>query len=355
MGWKSKIRKSLLDLQVVGGYADKVMANESFLDCALGTNPFGTPEGVKKKLKKLDIDLSKYPDVHYNILKEELVNYWEGAVKEDDLFICNGSMGCFEKVNKFTIQDGTRILGVSPQYPRYVSDATALGAIYESIKLKEEEYFEIKVDEIINSLDRKYTLLYLDNPHNPTGQFLRLKEITEIVDEAEKKGILVLVDEAYEDFVEKKESAVNLNYNNLIVIRSFSKGLGLASMRIGYAVIKNPELCELYKKVDLPFPVSRISEILAVEALKDFKFVRNTRKMIAQIKQKIMSALKKEFFISKTHPTTPIFLLWGKEDTYQYFLRRGILTVSGSAFGLNNSYVRIRIPREADEFLRRLS
>lgn len=217
-----------------------------------------------------------------NILKEELVNYWEGTVKEDDLFICNGSMGCFEKVNKFTIQDGTRILGVSPQYPRYVSDATALGAMYESIKLKEEKYFEIKVkvDEIINSLDWKYTLLYLDNPHN------------------------------------------RLN-NNLIVIRSFSKGLGLASMRIGYAVIKNPELCELYKKVDLPFPVSRISEILAVEAL---------------------------IFMSKTHPTTPIFLLWGKEDTYQYFLRRGILTVSGSAFGLNNFYVRIRIPREADVF-----
>ena len=116
------------------------------------------------------------------------MNYWKGTVKEGDLFICNGSMGCFEKVNKFTIQDGTRILGVFPQYPRYVSDATALGTIYKSIKLKGEEYFEIKVDEIINSLDWKYTLLYLDNPHNPTGQFLRLKEITIIVDEAERKG-----------------------------------------------------------------------------------------------------------------------------------------------------------------------
>lgn len=184
---------------------------------------------------------------------------------------------------------------------------------------------------------------------------LRLKEVEEIVQDAERKGVLVLVDEAYGDFVEKEESAINLEYDNLIVLRSFSKGFGLASMRVGYAVIKNRKLGELYRKVDLPFPISTIGEILAVEALKDQKFLKESRKKIAAVKREVIDTLKKKFQIAETHMQTPIMLLWGEGDTYRYFLERKILTVRGSAFrSLDDSYARLRVPKNADELLSRL-
>jgi len=350
---KFKVREELFTLEVPGGYADKVEHREGFLDCSLGTNPFGTSERVKEKLKNLEIALSAYPDVKYTYLRNALAEYW--GIDENSIFFGCGTMGCFEKVNKFVISPGSRVLGISPQYTRYISDVLAMGGSYESVSLKKENRFKIDVGEVINALTSDYSLLYLDNPHNPTGQVLRLKEVEEIVQDAEKKGVLVLVDEAYGDFVEKEESAINLEYDNLIVLRSFSKGFGLASMRVGYAVIKNRELGELYRKVDLPFPISTIGEILAVEALKDQKFLKESKKKIAAVKREIINALKKKFQIAETHMQTPIMLLWGSGDTYHYFLERKILTVRGSAFrSLDDSYVRLRVPKNADELLSRL-
>ncbi|WP_232054766.1 histidinol-phosphate transaminase [Thermococcus sp. 2319x1] len=281
---KFKVREELLTLEVPGGYADKVEHGEGFLDCSLGTNPFGTSERVKEKLKNFDIELSAYPDVRYTLLGDALADYW--GIDRESIFFGYGTIGCFEKVNKFVISPGSKVLGISPQYTRYISDVLAMGGVYDSVPLKRENRFKIDVGEVVNALNPDYSLFYLDNPHNPTGQVLRLKEVEEIVQDAEKKGVLVLVDEAYGDFVEKEESAINLEYDNLIVLRSFSKGFGLASMRIGYAVIKNRKLGGLYRKVDLPFPISTIGEILAVEALKDQKFLEESRKKIAAVKKK---------------------------------------------------------------------
>ena len=350
---KFKVREDLFTLEVPGGYADKIETGSGFLDCSLGTNPFGTSEKVKEKLKDLDIDLSAYPDVRYTHLRNALAGYWD--IDEESIFFGAGTIGCFEKVNKFVMTQGSKVLGISPQYTRYISDVLAMGGFYEAVPLKKENRFKIDVGEVVNALNSDYSLFYLDNPHNPTGQALRLKEVEEIVQDAERKGVLVLVDEAYGDFIEKEESAINLDYDNLIVIRSFSKGFGLASMRIGYAVIKNRNLGELYRKVDLPFPISRIGEILAVEALNDEKFLNESRKKVAFIKKKIINALKREFQIAETHMQTPIMLLWGSGDTYHYFLQKKILTVRGSVFRpLDDSYVRLRVPEKAEELLSRL-
>lgn len=351
--WKDKIRKELFDIEIPGGYADKLLHTEDILDCSLGTNPFGTPERVKRKLKTIEIDISRYPDVKYTELRNALSEYW--GIEKESIFFGYGSMGCFEKVNKFVIRNGSKVLGVSPQYTRYISDVMVMGGIYESVLLKAENNFKIDIGEIINSMTSEHTLFYLDNPHNPTGQLVALKEVEEIVEEAKRKGVLVLIDEAYGDFVEKKESAINLSSDNLIVLRSFSKGFGLASMRVGYAVIKNKELGKLYEKVDLPFPISAIGEVLAVEALKDQNFLENSRRQIATIKQKIIHVLKRVFQIAETHPQTPIMLVSGEGDIYHYFLERGILTVPGSAFKpLDNSYVRLRVPKNEKDLLSRL-
>lgn len=348
-----KVRRELFALEVPGGYADKIGRGESFLDCSLGTNPFGTSERVKERLKNLEIDLSAYPDVRYTHLRNALAEYWN--IDEESIFFGYGTIGCFEKVNKFVINHGSKVLGISPQYTRYISDVLAMGGSYESVSLKKENKFKIDVSEVVNALNSDYSLLYLDNPHNPTGQVLGLKEVEEIVEDAERKGVLVLVDEAYGDFVEKEESAINLEYDNLIVLRSFSKGFGLASMRVGYAVIKNRKLGELYRRVDLPFPISKIGEILAVEALRDQKFLKESREKIEIIKKKIIRALERQFQIAETHMQTPILLLWGEGDTYHYFLKKKVLTVRGSVFrSLDDSYVRLRIPKNAEELLSRL-
>jgi histidinol-phosphate aminotransferase len=80
--------------------------------------------------------------------------------------------------------------------------------------------------------------VYLDNPNNPTGKALDQEKIRSIIEVAEKKGILVVIDEAYGDFLTDEQSGMKYvqMFDNVLVVRSMSKGYGLARDRIGYAL-----------------------------------------------------------------------------------------------------------------------
>jgi len=167
----------------------------------------------------------------------------------------------------------------------------------------------------------------------------------------------VIIDEAYGDFIGKEKSAVNLidKYANLIVVRSFSKGLGLAGLRIGYG-ISSYELASYYEKVDIPFSVSQVSCFLAAEALLDEDFILNCRKMVKREKAELIAGLEeKGYFVSETFESCPIFVLGhndGEVSLKTRLLSRGILTESGGDFrNLGDKYVRVNTPPSAERFL----
>jgi len=355
MSFKRKFRKSLFEFGEKSYVKESIPKN--FLDCSLGTNPFGFPKEILKEIKLESFDFSKYPSPYNDLLRERLVEYWGEAFKKDEVFIGTGSMGCLEKVNKFVISEGSRVLGYIPQFQEYITQVKLMGGIYEYVTLKEEEDFEFVPERLMEKITNEHVLVYIDNPNNPTGQVISLDIIEEIVKKASSRDVIVLVDEAYGDFVDKENSAINLDYSNLIVVRSFSKGFGLADLRVGYAVIKGEELRELYSKVNLPFQVSILAERMIVEVLEHPEFLKESIRRISEEKKKIVNYLKESGFkVAKTEMSVPI-LLTGKKDlnTYSYLLQKGILTVNGADFlGLNSSYVRIRIPERAEMFIKRL-
>ncbi|NJE07853.1 pyridoxal phosphate-dependent aminotransferase [Thermococcus sp. M39] len=344
----------LKDLSKIWHDYGTISVKGNFVDCSLGVNPFGCSPKVLEVFKNISLEeISNYPK-RDDELKKAIEEYWNHEVVTEEIFLGTGSMGCLQKINKL-LREGSVVLGYSPQFVPYINDAVANGAIYEYVPLKQEKNFEIDVGEIINALNDKTAFIYVDNPNNPTGQAIRLKDLEELVEEAERKNAIVIVDEAYGEFMPMKNSAINLNYENLIVVRSFSKGFGLAGLRIGYCIVKGKALRELIAKVDTPFSVTSLSAKAAIEALEDRNFVKKTVKEIRKRKVTLLRALKREFHIAKTSDDTPIFLCGGKEDTHAYFLERGILTVPGNEFiNLDNSYVRIRVPKNVEEFLRRL-
>lgn len=355
MKLKGKLRRSLFEVKREG-YVKGGIPKGGVLDCSLGTNPYGFPEGILSGINLENFDLSKYPNPYHDLLREALVEYWKGAFSKEEVFIGAGSMGCLEKINKFAIKEGSRILGYAPQFSEYITEVRIMGGVYDYVQLRKESDFEFELGPLIEKISNKYTLIYIDNPNNPTGQTIPINILEEIIQKAAKEGIIVIVDEAYGDFMDPKNSAINLDCENLIVVRSFSKGFGLANLRVGYAVIKGKELRELYSKINLPFQISTLSEILAIRVLGHNKFIEKSKKLISKEKNKILNFLKGDFCISKTSLTVPIFLA-GKEGTnmYEYMLRKGILTVDGRNFvGLDSSYVRIRMPPAAKMFIEKL-
>ena len=336
---------------------------EGILDCSLGRNPLGVSEKVLKAAGRFEWSaICPYPDPFYKELRQRIVQFWADCaeLKTEQVQIADGAIVLLERLNKLFIDPGSRVLGYSPQFTEYVTEVEASGGIYEAVLLRPEENFKFQVDQMLNRLKGEHSLVYLDNPNNPTGQFIPLDEIEAIALEAGKEEAVVIVDEAFGDYLGKESSAISLvnKYPNLVVVRTFSKAFGLAGLRVGYGVF-SLELAPFYRKINVPFVISALSCYLAGEALADWEFIHHCKEIIRQEKRKLMEGLKQSgYLISETHECCPIFVLGCPDealDLREELLAKGILTEGGRGFrNLGGNYVRVNTPRQADDFLSRL-
>jgi len=334
------------------------VSREKLLDCSLGENPFGCSPLVRKALKEIErSDVERYPkEAYYSQLKEKIAEYWSEVASVKHVLLGGGSMHVLERINLLFLGKGRKVLGYCPQFTEYILEARLLETKYEYVPLSMERNFKFDVGVFLDEINGSYDLIYIDNPNNPTGQTIALKDIEEIVQKASKEDVAVILDEAYGEFMEKKESALSLveAYENLIVTRSFSKGFGLPGLRVGYAVCGD-QLGEFLEKVDVPFSVNSIAALLAQKALEDEAFLQRCKEKIKHVKARLIAEFNaNDYFVAETSPVVPIFIV-GKEnvDLYREFLRRNVITTPGSEFiGLGANYVRIRTPREEGPLLR---
>lgn len=346
-------------------YVDQksTLRQEGILDCSLGTNPFGASIKVLKAAREYSwSQVWLYPDPSYKELTREICMLWSehADLDPEQIQVSHGASIVLERLNKMLVGPGSRVLGYSPQFTEYITEVEACGGKYEAAVLDPDDNFKFHADRLLAIISSEHCLIYIDNPNNPTGQVIALQEIEEIVRQASTRDITVVVDEAYADYMSRENSAVNLinKYSNLVVVRSFSKGLGLAGLRVGYGILP-PQLNHYYQKINLPFSVSSVSCYLAREALLDQDFLHNCRAMVQQEKKKLILGLReKGYLISESSESCPIFVL-GRQDKdinlREELLKRGILTVAGTDFrNLGANYVRVNIPAQAEEFLSRL-
>ena len=212
--------------------------------------------------------------------------------------------------------------------------------------------FSLSARVLADAIEEDTTILYLDNPNNPTGSALPLKDIEFLAKECASRGTLLIVDEAYADFLDDAESAFNLDMDNLVCTRTLSKGCGLAGLRIGYAVIRNPGLRRAYEERALPYAVSDAAAAVAAELFPRIGFAA-MRKRVQALKSRVVEFIGGygAFSIADTHPAVPIFLLTWKEegDLFEKLMEAGICAESGHFFELSPNSVRMRIPPE-DQF-----
>lgn len=353
---KSFTRKTYVGHEPVIGQAE-------FLDCSLGVNSFGVSEKVLEAAREYDwSQVWRCPDPSYEGLKKKIIDFWSGYtdLEVSQIQIGYGAMGVLERVNRIFLETGSQVLGYSPQFTGYVADIETCGAKYDAVVLRPEENFKFRIERLAEKIDSKYCLIYIDNPNNPTGQIISLSAIEAVVRESELKDIAVIVDEAYGDYVEQRESAVNLTreYKNLIVVRTFSKGFGLCGLRIGYGILPT-ELSAYFDKVTPPFRTTAISSYVAAVALSDRDFITSCRQRVKTEKEKLIEGLReRDYLISETYEYCPIFLASHKNkdvDFRQELITKGILTIPGTDFEhLGKNYVRINCPPCAEQLLRRL-
>ena len=365
MNNKYKIKPRLFKNKGPDYARDVIDLPEHGMDCYEGYNPYSFPPECLTALKNFDPErLGQYP--HSTSFYDAIIDYWSelSGINLRNIFITDGSINAlYCIINIFDFQN-TVVLGMAPQFSGFYAYAEMMGIDYDLYGLKQDNNFRFDVDEFFTKAflsNRSYDIIYIDNPNNPTGQCISIDDIEKIIKEANIHDIAVIIDEAYGDYMPKNNSAIQLcdKYQNLIVVRSVSKGFGLAGIRAGY-IIASGELIQYIKDMANPYMVGELSRVLAAEALKHDDYLKVCMTDFAGMKKEIETVLAscddKEkacrggLHMAETLDTNVLLTLYHDDrniDLMREFYKRGILVVDGCSFrGLEKNAVRLSLPKK---------
>jgi len=244
----------------------KLSANESAL---------GIGKKVRKVLKNLDKEISKYPDSKFKSLTNLISKKYK--CNQNQIICGSGSDEIIQMLCQIFLKKGDE--AIVPQYSflMYRIYARIVGA---KVKFSKEINFKISTIEILKKVTRKTKIVFLANPNNPTGTYIDKKDLLELRKKLNSK-ILLVIDDAYFEYMINKDYKSGLeifkNKKNVFILRTFSKIHGLASLRIGWGYGDKKIVDELYK-IKPPFNVSKIAQVCAQEALKDSEFIKKSIK-----------------------------------------------------------------------------
>ena len=303
------ITKKETEMDFHGGNIYKVFREKNLkeiLDYSSNINPYGIPESLKSRIiENLEI-LERYPDPDYVELREKLAHL--NKIDISDIVLGNGATEIIFLFMK--VINPKKILIVSPtfgEYERAVKateiprDIVSLSCSgdnknienkeieIEYFELKESDDFKLNIGNLKNELEKKYDLLIICNPNNPTGKFLKLAQTEEILKECNKYDTKLFIDEAFIEFLADgmKESIINTEENkkNLFVTRAFTKFFAIPGLRLGYGMYFDKELEQKISEKKEPWSVNNIAEMAGITVLDDTEYIEKTLNWITEEKK----------------------------------------------------------------------
>ena len=230
------------------------------------------------------VDVRNYPPPRGCLAVKAISNFF--GLNQSEVIAANGADEIIDLLMKVFIRKGSKVIIVEPSFPMYTFFTELYGGKKVAVMLNKD--FNLDIDSILKNVDRKTRLLFICSPNNPTGnQFLK-SDVKKILEEF--SGVVV-VDEAYVDFA--KGSVMNWikNYENLVVLRSFSKGFGLAGLRLGY-LVSNRSLVKYVQRVVGPFNLNSITQQTIIQVLQNWNFFKEQLDIVINERDWLMKKLK---------------------------------------------------------------
>ena len=277
--WEENIRR------VVPYTPGEQPAGESIIKLNTNENPYPPALGVKKAMQDMDAGwLRKYPDPAAQSLVGCLADYY--GVGQDQVFVGVGSDDVLATAFLTFFHSGKPVLFPDISYSFYPVWADLFRIPYETPAL--DESFGIRAEDYYKSNGG----VVFPNPNAPTGLFLPLSQVEEIL--RHNQDAVVVVDEAYIDFGGTSAVGLTRRYENLLVVQTFSKSRSLAGLRIGFA-IGHKDLIRALNDVKYSYnsyTMNIPSLILGVEAVKDEAYFRGTLEKIMATRERAKARLK---------------------------------------------------------------
>lgn len=272
---------------ITGSFEIRLDANESFLSLS---------PSIRKKIGQIteQLDYNRYPDPYATELCRQYAAVY--GLSPDSLTAGDGSDELISIINSCLLQKEDTILTVSDDFSMYAF----YGALSEHPVLIQQkgEDFRLDIDESIRIIKEKNVrMMIFSNPCNPTGRGLPRDEVRRLVTETDA---LIVLDEAYMDFWDQSLLGEVDQYDNLIILKTCSKAIGLAGLRVGFAVA-NKTLTRALRAVKSPYNVGLLPQAVAAAALSEPDYLAQCRSALIASRQQLEAGLKE---LSRTYPQT---------------------------------------------------
>lgn len=240
---------------------------------ASNENPLGPSPEALAAIQTVLPELTRYPDGNGFRLKAALAD--KLGVDTTQITLGNGSNDVLEMIARSYLTAHSASVYSQHAFAVYPIVTQAIGAQHIAVPAKDWGH---DLDAMAEAITDKTRVVFVANPNNPTGTWLKESEVRAFLDKVPPRVIVVL-DEAYTEYVDKADFpdgiALLKDYPNLVVTRTFSKAYGLAGLRIGYSV-SNPEVADILNRIRQPFNANLAAQEAAIAALSDDDYLKRS-------------------------------------------------------------------------------
>ena len=347
------------DLLAFGGYSAATSPEtlegkvsvpvEDIIKLDANENPYGCSPRVNQALGSYR-SFNIYPDDGQERIRKLLAGY--AGIDARHIVVASGSNRLIDLLLRLLISPGDGVINCVPTFGIYSFSAALCGA--NVVDVPRDKDFAVDVGAVKAAISKKTKVIFLASPNNPSGTAIPREDILELVD----TGVPVLVDEAYYEFYGDTVAALVGEYDNLVVLRTFSKWAGLAGLRVGYGLF--PALIADYLlRIKIPYNVNVAALVAVEESLKDIDYLMDRVKAIVAERDRLFAELKKVAWLSPI-PSVANFILCrvlrGKAiELHQKLRDKGIL-VRYFDQPLLKDYIRVSVgtPAHTDTLVRTL-
>lgn len=341
---------SEMDSYVPGKSQDEIASEfnlnkDDIIKLGSNENPFGPSAKAIEAIGKECKNINRYPESVLNELQQELANY--SGVKQSQVIIGgDGADEIIDVLAKTFIDEGDEFIVPLPSYMYYEYLLQQYGArpVYAKWNLEENK---LDTDSILNSINNKTKMIFLCTPNNPTGTLIDEKDIRDMA--SGNPDVLIVVDEAYFEYAEVTNKDLINEFDNIFIIRTMSKVMGLAGMRMGYGLACS-EIIEYMHRIKPVFSLTRLSYVAALNTLRDKNYIETSIEKGIESREYLYNELSKIDSLN-VFPSKSNFMLIGITDTgftaseFAFeLMKKGVIVRDCTSFkGLDEYWIRISI------------
>lgn len=321
---------------------------------ASNENPLGPSPKAVEAMQAALAGLHRYPDGAGFELRSALAKKFK--VGFEQTCIGNGSDEIIEFLARAYVRPGQEALAAAPSFLMYSKLVQVAGGRLHEVPLQD---FRIDLKAMLAALTPRTRLLFINNPDNPAGTAVSKVELAEFLDQV-PQGVLVVLDEAYIDFVTDSDVALGPEFlghsTPVLVMRTFSKSAGLAGLRIGYA-LGPEEVIAAFDRVRQPFNTSILAQVGGCAALADEDFLERTRQLVVDGLNTFYKCFEDLGLSYVPSQTNFVLVRIGPKakEVADLLLRRGVIIRYMGSYDLPD-YLRISVglPQENQRFVEAL-